>query len=331
MDKNKECYLIKDLAPAYIDNMVSIQSKDLIEKHLSDCKDCKEYYNNMNSNIFQEIDKEKTDDLYEFNHLKKIRNHMNYLKISILIIILVIIFFVVGIIVKCNYTNHVFEMSYNKIEELKKLDNYVLIQKTTYKDLKERSGFETTANYYCKDGKYKVVSTGNDIDINDDKHIDKLDTSITYMENDSLNKIVVFEDLKQIEYYYNQGFVEMKKGDVFEIFTDVINYKRNYTKFSMLGLSMKKKKINGITYYVIRKDMDNFYKEIWINKDTFTITKIVEESYNSYYREVNYEILVNTVTEDDVDASILKTDRYKDYKVDYIDNSTLNIWGIKEK
>ena len=105
MDKNKECYIVKDLAPAYMDDMVSIQSKNFIDNHLVDCKDCKEYYNNMKSNIFEEIDKEQINDSVEFNHLKKVRNHINFLKICITIIVLIFIFFVVSIITKYNYVN----------------------------------------------------------------------------------------------------------------------------------------------------------------------------------------------------------------------------------
>ncbi|MBO5348522.1 MAG: zf-HC2 domain-containing protein [Clostridia bacterium] len=318
MDKNKECYIVKDLAPAYMDDMVSIQSKDFIDKHLVDCKDCKEYYNNMNSNIFDEIDKEQINDSVEFNHLKKIRNHINFLKIGITIIILMIIFFIVGIIIKYNYTNNVIEMSYNKIEELQNLDNYILIQKTTYKDLEEKTTFEDNTSYYYKDGKYKIVSAGNII--NEDNSINKLETSITYLEDYSFNKVCVYEDLKQID-YYKQDFIEIEKGKVFEMFSEIINYKKTYTKFNKLGLSIKEKKMNGIKCYVIRTDTDNSYKEIWIDKDTLITIKVIEEAYNKFYREVDYNLLENNVTEDDVDNSILNADRYKDYTVNTIDNA----------
>lgn len=318
MDKNKECYIVKDLAPAYIDDMVSAQGRDFIEEHLVNCKDCKEYYSNMNSNIFDVLDKEKINDSYEFNHLKKIKKHINFLKLCITIIILIIILFIVSIIIKSNYNNKVIVTTYNKIEDIKNLNNYVLIQKTTYKDFVSNTSFEDNTSYYYKDGKYKIISTGNTINNNT---INKLETSVTYMEDYSFNKICVYEDLKQID-YYKLNSVEMEKGQIFEMFSDVVNIKERYTKFSMLGLSIKEKKMNGVKCYVIRIDTDNSYREIWINKDTLITTKVIEEEYNEYYREVNYNFIENNVTEDDVDTSILNTEKYKSYTINNIDNST---------
>lgn len=41
------CGIIKDLLPLYIDDVCAPESKDAIETHLSDCADCKQFYNTM--------------------------------------------------------------------------------------------------------------------------------------------------------------------------------------------------------------------------------------------------------------------------------------------
>ncbi len=40
---SKECDIVRDLLPLYVDNVVSDTSREIIEEHLSDCDGCKEY------------------------------------------------------------------------------------------------------------------------------------------------------------------------------------------------------------------------------------------------------------------------------------------------
>ena len=40
---NKECEIIRDLLPLYADDVVSAASREIIEDHLPDCPDCREY------------------------------------------------------------------------------------------------------------------------------------------------------------------------------------------------------------------------------------------------------------------------------------------------
>ena len=39
--KNKECDIIKDLLPSYVDNICSEASKEWIEEHIAECGDCR--------------------------------------------------------------------------------------------------------------------------------------------------------------------------------------------------------------------------------------------------------------------------------------------------
>ncbi|MBE6861754.1 MAG: zf-HC2 domain-containing protein [Ruminococcus sp.] len=54
-----KCNIIKDLLPLYCEKLTSQDSNDEIEKHLADCADCNELYENMsqNENIIKPEDK----------------------------------------------------------------------------------------------------------------------------------------------------------------------------------------------------------------------------------------------------------------------------------
>ena len=49
MEQNKNCDLVRDLLPSYIYKLTSVESNKLIEKHLSECTDCKRVFENMKS------------------------------------------------------------------------------------------------------------------------------------------------------------------------------------------------------------------------------------------------------------------------------------------
>lgn len=47
----KECKIIQDLLPNYIENLTSIQTNEYIEEHIASCKECKENLENMQNEI----------------------------------------------------------------------------------------------------------------------------------------------------------------------------------------------------------------------------------------------------------------------------------------
>lgn len=47
MEDNKECSLIKDLFPIYIDNLTTKETKEFINNHFSKCNKCLNKYNNI--------------------------------------------------------------------------------------------------------------------------------------------------------------------------------------------------------------------------------------------------------------------------------------------
>ena len=47
--KNKECDIIKDLLPSYVDNICSEASKEWVEAHLAECEECRATAQNFKS------------------------------------------------------------------------------------------------------------------------------------------------------------------------------------------------------------------------------------------------------------------------------------------
>lgn len=293
---NHNCDIVKDLLMQYIENMLSSNSKEFVDNHLLNCEDCKKYYNDMNLNIFNENTKDNKKDKIEINYLKKIRNHINALKTIIISIFAIIIVFITVFSIKYYNISNVINEANNKLEYMKKLDNYKLVQETINKNFIDNSLFTVKTIYYYKDGKYKI----------------ELGDGIRYLEDNSYKKICVYNNLKQID-YHNQDFIEEKKGDTLNVFSNIKNYKLE-KGIIRLGLSLREERFNGIDCYVIRRGDNNSYRDIWIDKKQKITLRMVEEEYMKYYYETIYTFSENVVKDEDVDSSVLNTEKYKDYE-----------------
>lgn len=292
-----ECDIVKDLSSQYIEDMVSPNTKVFIEKHLQNCCDCEKYYENMKISILEETKCETQKEDCELDYLKKVRNRMTILKAIISIFIIIILAVVGTIFFRYQKINGIINCSYNEIENMKELSNYKLTVRQ--KDIGYEEGLtslDVTTCYYYKDGKYKIDS-GN---------------TVSYYEDNSYKKTCVYNDLKQIE-YHTQDVIEMKKGRVFNIFTEIISYKTNLKGILKLALSIRSERYNGVDCYVLRMGNKNSYKDVWIDKEKCIVLKVVEEEYLSYFRETTYILEIDKTTNQDIDVSILNTNIYVDY------------------
>lgn len=75
MSAHTPCHMIKDLLPLYLDDLVSEESATAIEQHLKSCSDCREYYEHMKSELFEEQTQKQTETQREINYLKRIKQH----------------------------------------------------------------------------------------------------------------------------------------------------------------------------------------------------------------------------------------------------------------
>ena len=75
---NYPCEIIRDVLPLYIDEVCNIETKQAVEKHLAECKKCREYYEAMKSTDgFVENKSDTSEDIKIASGLKNIKNTIN--------------------------------------------------------------------------------------------------------------------------------------------------------------------------------------------------------------------------------------------------------------
>ena len=83
---NKDCKIVQDLLPSYIDKLTSNETNDFIENHLMNCDTCKNVLKDMSEDIVLD----KIEEKKKINYLKKIKKKQ---KITLLIVILILLVF----------------------------------------------------------------------------------------------------------------------------------------------------------------------------------------------------------------------------------------------
>lgn len=85
-EENRDCKIVQDLLPNYLENLTSEVTNEFIEQHIAKCPECKKVFNNMSGEIeVEEINQDK-----EINYLKGIRKRVKR-TITIVSLIVVII------------------------------------------------------------------------------------------------------------------------------------------------------------------------------------------------------------------------------------------------
>lgn len=99
----KECEIVQDLIFGYCDGTLNSASKELVEKHLVKCEECKK--------VYEEIKKDKKiddDDKIEIDYLKRVNKKLKRKKFLIVIssicIVLLVVLHIIAFI--CYYHDH---------------------------------------------------------------------------------------------------------------------------------------------------------------------------------------------------------------------------------
>lgn len=102
------CKIVRDLMPSYIDRICSEESNKLIEEHILECNECKEYLDN----IRKEISTHKIDEKDTLkNFYKKIKSKN---KMAIFISIVITLLFVILGYIIVNFNKEDFIMKYEE-------------------------------------------------------------------------------------------------------------------------------------------------------------------------------------------------------------------------
>lgn len=110
----KNCNIIKDLLPLYVDNACSNDTRTLVESHLKECDNCQKELENIKSIISTDIIEKK-----KFLDFKKFMNYKIW-KNSIFIILIIII---ITIPFLYFYGNYEFTLRYNDNMNIHKFEN----------------------------------------------------------------------------------------------------------------------------------------------------------------------------------------------------------------
>lgn len=73
MKKSSSCSLIRDLAPLYAENLVSLESQDEIKAHLETCETCRDYYQRLMEHMEGDQMETIRQESLEIDYMKRIR------------------------------------------------------------------------------------------------------------------------------------------------------------------------------------------------------------------------------------------------------------------
>lgn len=136
----KECKIVQDLLPNYIEKVTNSETNEFIGEHLKGCQECNNIYNSMKENLKVE----QLDTSGEINYMRKFKNKLKILKL-IIFLILIITIFVIG------RRTIIMTLLNSKGEKLKEtMDNYYAEVIETYPDKRITTEIKT----YYKDGNY---------------------------------------------------------------------------------------------------------------------------------------------------------------------------------
>ena len=262
MDK-KDCKIVQDLLPNYIEKLTSSETNEYVERHISECKNCKKVLDIM-QNEFDESEKKEN---IKINYLKKYKRKTTILKTTILIIaIIILVFFGV----KVNQWRIICKL-YDKNMNYEIGNNY----RITYRD--GNTG-ETTYNIY-KDGiKYSKLKDICYIweDENSKYMINPIDKTYLILDKNSPPIINYSSTIKLGTYQLFNG--ENSKLDLFKLVL-------------FTGINIHEEAYGEHKCYVILFNGE----KIWVDKDTLLILR---DDFNG--KTTEYTIEAGVVKAEDV-------------------------------
>ena len=86
----KECEIVRDLLPNYVENLVGTQTKDFIKDHLKTCSECTKILKNMEGKDDINYDNDIKEEEVEIRQIKKFRKKQLILTLSSIGFIIII-------------------------------------------------------------------------------------------------------------------------------------------------------------------------------------------------------------------------------------------------
>lgn len=311
MEKKTECDIVQDLLLGYVDNTLNIESKKLVEKHLSTCENCRSRLEEIREDIKENQDNQKK----EIDYLKKIRrkSKIKSILIAFAIIILIVLVFYINKFIKIN------SIMQNANKSLKSQNYYVETQQILY------DGDVSVRNVYFKDGKYKQISKiySNDKVIQENAIYGQVGTD-ERIEIDETNKSVVISNGDVTKMLNDEESIKLARFGEYERNSLIANMGKAF----LMSINTDTYDI-GREYYVLRNQAEQAQRwEIWVDKETGLVLREINRDGSKTFipgtnitKEVNdvtitYDYSFNTVTDEDVQVP-----DYSSYKVENISDN----------
>ncbi len=304
---NKDCEIIRDLLPLYVDDVCSTGTKELVEKHLKNCNECQKILKNMEKDEHN-INSDEKESIKSFNNKIK-RNKTKAVVISLII-------FVIGmLLIKYIYSCILFNHIINKAHKFSDIDN-MYIQKME----NSLSGEIFVTKEYYKNGKFKEVHESYTKD-----KITTIYTKYTSVGSDEV--VIIYPDNRVI---IEKELQIMNRESMLKNIPFINNNGIGFRTITPVFLSMKSKKFNVGTYsnenkkcYILQDKFDiGTNWEIWLDKETgLPLKEININGLKSYYSDNKEENIDENKIEDYLskkqDILINSGDSVTEYKYEF--------------
>ena len=272
MENNKdkrECKIVQDLLPSYIENLTTKETKVYIEEHLEKCQSCKQVLERMKQEFNLNITKK---DNREVKYIKKFNKKINILKLIISLILVVFIILTARKVIiisslSKNAENTINTSNYHTVTYSYYLEAY---SKTEVFSLGDKKKIITTQRKDNGINKIIIFARKNEsFNENDNKYIANIYREVRDEKDGKIEKVVNLN--QEIEIFVNPQNV-----------TKTENYLQLFV-YSILS-SVKDTTFNGEECYYISnfKSVNNNLEEgMYVNKSTgLPISSIAYEYKN---------------------------------------------------
>lgn len=270
MKEKRNCKIVQDLLPNYIENLTNEETNHFIEEHLKECPECQHIFENMQKEL--KVNTTKRDER-EVKYMKKFSGKMKLLKFIILALVIIYVIIVGG---------------------------RTFIMTSLSEKAKENQLYN---NYYAKLYSYQ----GDTLTITEsyNKGEDYLTTMTRVVNSNQIQKIIYYKKgneqitLTEVDgKRYIQDSKEILGGHIRPVTYVSDGLLANMQYAFIIGID--KTYCNGKKCYIIKGDS----YERYIDKETGLAVREIEKSNKEITRQtdivVDYKYEFNTVKDSDI-------------------------------
>lgn len=299
MRENRECKIVQDLLPNYIDKLTSEESNEYINEHIKTCNECKKVLDDMKEEIKSNS---KENDKRKIDYMKKVKNKLgtaHIIKTAFLTIFL--LFFVTSVgyfiyLYSPGFVNKSNPMTREEViallEEGAKNTNYYRLPTDIYNTV------DGGGEYFAKDGKTLTSVYGNPFvwtDANSEEQILFItkETSGDPNNEQMLDKALITKINVNTE------------NDLIELAIGITDYEKYDFKY------VGEKTIDGKEYIIVKTyyNADNFIMKklssakIYIDKNQKVVQMIEGVNFDKIFASKilsKFYVKLNCVTDEEI-------------------------------